>query len=112
MSGHPRNYRKVIILTCGALLIAFFRTGSAQGLTREQWGALDVTVSKSGSTWAIIGKKNRVTLNASDLSLKMNAGSQTWQMVRSSTSDMTVRTDGRDVDLRLADAKRIEIVPY
>ncbi|HTK26907.1 MAG TPA: DUF5696 domain-containing protein [Pyrinomonadaceae bacterium] len=112
MSGHPRNYKKVIILTCGALLIAFFRTGSAQGLTREQWGAPDVTVSKSGSTWAIIGKKNRVTLNASDLSLKVNAGSQTWQMVRSSTSDMTVRTDGRDVDLRLADAKRIEIVPY
>ena len=94
------------------LIIALSGFDMAQAPARQQWGAPDVSVTKAGGTWVIAGRKNKVTFNVSDLALKVNAGSEVWQMVPSATGDMTVRTEGRDVDLRLADASRIAIVPY
>ncbi|HMC64513.1 MAG TPA: hypothetical protein VKI65_06215 [Gemmataceae bacterium] len=43
-------------------------------LPREQWGAPPVSVSQAGGNWVVSGKKNRVTINASDLTMKVDAG--------------------------------------
>src|SRR5262249_31593383 len=58
------------------------------------------------------GKKNRVTLNESDLALSVQAGPAHWAMVPSSAQDMLVRSRGEEFYLRLADARKIEIKSY
>ena len=86
--------------------------GLAQGLTRDQWGAPLVTVSGQGGTWTIAGKKNTVTLNESDLAISIKAGSDQWNLMPSAAGDLSVRTNGHDFKLRLADARKKTIAPY
>jgi hypothetical protein len=69
-------------------------------------------VSEDAGTWVIAGRKHVVRLQRSDLALTVGAGSDTWVMSPSAPEDLRVRAGGRDVSLRLADARRIEIVPY
>src|SRR4029079_2510980 len=97
---------------CAVLVIAFSGFGNGQVVKREQWGAPDVVVSNSGRKWSIAGKKNKVMLDGSNLALKVNVGSEVWQMAPSSLDDMTVGSGGHDIKLRLADASSIAIVPY
>src|SRR5262245_65483166 len=84
----------------------------AQQLPREQWGAPAVNVSRAEGKWIIAGKKNKVTLNESDLALSVQAGPAKWTMVPSSAKDMLVRSRGEEFYLRLADARKIDIEPY
>src|SRR5438128_10170957 len=81
----------------------------AQQLPREQWGAPAVTVTQAGGKWVIAGKRNRVTLNAADLALSVQAGSANWAMAPSSAKDLLVKSKGEEFYLRLADAHKIEI---
>src|SRR5689334_19893279 len=92
--------------------IAFHSLPFAQQLPREQWGAPLVTVSHGEGKWVIEGKKNRVTLNESDLALSVQAGPANWAMVPSSANDMLVRSRGKEFYLRLADARKVEIKTY
>ena len=80
-------------------------------LTRGQWGAPAVSVTREGPAWTIAGTRRKVTL-LPDLSLRVETGGTTWPLVPSSPADLRVRVDGRDVPLRLADAGRIDVVPY
>ena len=98
--------------TSVALVLAFAAHAAAQQLPREQWGAPAVTVSHAGGKWTIAGKKNKVTLDESDLSVKVQAGAALWEMVPSSAKDLLVRSRGEEFYLRLADARRITITPY
>lgn len=84
----------------------------AQQLPREQWGAPAVSVSHAAGRWTIAGRKNRVTLNETDLAMEIQAGSAKWAMVASSANDMLVKRKGEEFYLRLADAGNISIVPY
>src|SRR5437588_914538 len=84
----------------------------AQTLSGEQWGAMPVTVSHSAGNWIIAGKKNRVTMNEANLSLSVEARPVKWVMFPSSPGDMLVKSGGEEFPLRLADAKKISIVPY
>jgi len=84
----------------------------AQQLPREQWGAPAVTVIQVGGKWVIAGKRNRVTLNAADLALSVQAGSANWAMTPSSAKDLLVKSKGEEFYLRLADAQKIEITRY
>ncbi len=83
-----------------------------QQVPREQWGAPAVKVSHEGGKWTISGKTNKVTLKEADLALKVQAGAAEWTMVPSAAKDMLVKSHGKEFYLRLADAKRISIVPY
>jgi hypothetical protein len=83
-----------------------------QQLKREEWGAPAIIVSHSGGKWTIAGKRNTVTINQADLTLKVQAGTVNWEMVSSAARDMLVRSKGEDFFLRLADAKKMEIAPY
>src|SRR6185369_7964429 len=84
----------------------------AQTPSREQWGAMPVTVSHSAGNWIIAGKKTTVTMNGTNLALTVEAGPAKWVMVPSSPGDMLVKSSGEEFPLRLADAKKISIVPY
>src|SRR5215813_13503041 len=95
----------VFTFTCHALSFA-------QRLPREEWGAPAVNVSRAEGKWIIAGKKNKVTLNESDLALSVQAGPAKWTMVPSSAKDMLVRSRGEEFYLRLADARKIDIEPY
>jgi len=52
-------------------------------VSREQWGAPDIKVAHANGKWTIAGKKNVVTINESDLAMKVQAGAAVWQMVTS-----------------------------
>ncbi|HZJ46315.1 MAG TPA: DUF5696 domain-containing protein [Pyrinomonadaceae bacterium] len=84
----------------------------AQQLPREEWGAVPVSVSHSGTNWVIAGKTNRVTLNETSLALTIQSGPVHWKMMPSQPGDMLVRSKDTPLSLRLADAKTILIVPY
>lgn len=99
-------------LIAGIALLMFWSPASAQQVSREQWGAPGVTVSHSGGKWSITGRKNKVTLNEIDLGFVIEAAQARWIMVPSSAQDMLVKSEGSEFYLRLADAKKISIVPY
>jgi len=94
------------------LTITFSTVLRAQQLSREQWGAVPISVTHSGAKWVIEGKTNRVTLNEKDLALSIQAGPALWNMMPSKPGDMLIRSKGEQLSLRLADAKKISIVPY
>jgi Family of unknown function (DUF5696) len=85
---------------------------SAQQLPRDQWGALPVSVSHNAGKWVIKGKHNQVTLTEASLALSIQAGPAQWNLMPSLAGDMLVKSKGGDVSLRIADAKKIDIVPY
>lgn len=93
-------------------IVLFSSIVAAQTLSREQWGAMPVTVSHTAPTWVIKGELNTVTLNESDLVLKIQAGPAQWNLLPSKLGDMLVSAKGQEVSLRLADARKIAIVPY
>jgi hypothetical protein len=99
---------KSILLT----LFVLINIAQSQTLSREQWGAMPVTVSHEGSRWVVKGKFNSFSLNESDLSLSIQAGPTQWQLQSSKPGDMIVRAKSEDISLRSADAKKISIVPY
>src|SRR5215472_3562077 len=87
-------------------------SASESPLSRSDWGAPDVTVSRAGGTWKIVGKKRTVSLNETNLALQIQTGSITWSMVPSGTNDLLVRSGTETFPLRLADARAIRIVRY
>jgi hypothetical protein len=93
-------------------MLAFVSLAAARQLPREQWGAPAVAVSRAAGKWTIAGKKNKVTLDESDLSIKVQTPAAAWGMVPSSSKDVLVRSRGEEFYLRLADAKRISVTPY
>lgn len=71
-----------------------------------------VKVTHAAGSWTISGGRKSVTLNESDLSTTVQAGSVTWKMMESSGKDVLVGQNGDEFNLRLADAKDIRITPY
>src|SRR4029078_8832734 len=102
-----QNYLKAVVVVFLSLSPAF-----SQQLAREQWGGMPVTVSHRGNEWIIAGKVNSIAVNQSNLGLTIKAGETTWTMKPSIVGDMLVNSNGKNVALRLADAKKIDIVPY
>jgi len=100
------------LLKSTALLFLFSTLAVAQQLPRDEWGATAVTVTHESSKWMMAGKKNKVTLDESTLALRVQTGSAEWAMNQSSAKDMLVKAKGEEFYLRLADAKKISIVPY
>jgi len=83
-----------------------------QQLPREEWGAPFVKVLREDGNWIVTGKKNTVTLNETNLAIKIQADSATWATVASSPEDMLVKHRGEEFTLRLADARKRVFEPY
>lgn len=112
---HPFLHAIPIGLMFATLLAAAgFSDGNSFGgsLPRSAWGAPNVTVSQANGEWQITGQKHLVFLKASNLAIRVEAGPAEWNMVPSSPHDMIVKSGGRQFHLRLADAKKIQIVRY
>jgi hypothetical protein len=84
-------------------------------LDRDDRGNLfgaPATVTHAGKKWTIGGRKHQATIDETDLSIVVQAGSARWTMLPSMAGDMIVKGKGDAVSLRLADAKKITVVPY
>ena len=110
--GHATSLRYLCVLCVSAVMAVISFPASAQQLTREQWSAPEVNVTQANGKWTIAGKRNTVTLNESDLAMKVQAGDALWQMVPSSANDLLVRSKGVDFHLRLATAPEKLITRY
>ena len=84
----------------------------AQQPSREEWGAMPVSVSHRDENWIIAGKRYKVTLNARNLAINIDAGSVRWSTVASTPHDMLVKSGREEFATGLSQAKKIEIVPY
>jgi hypothetical protein len=80
--------------------------------SRESWGAPPVSVTESGGTWTIAGRKQTVTVDGKDLSMQVRAGAGQWNMVPSGPNDMILKGVIKPRAYRLADARAIKIEPY
>jgi Family of unknown function (DUF5696) len=94
------------------IVLSVTAVAHSQQLSREQWGAMPVMVSRSGGKWVITGKRNTITLNEADLQLNVLAGTMQWSMAPSTPGDMIVKAGSEEVPLRLAAATRISVTPY
>ena len=103
------NYTRALCVSAVMLFISSLATAQ---VSREQWGAPDIKVAHANGKWIIAGKKNTVTIDESDLAMKVQAGAAVWQMVPSSANDLLIRSRGTDSSLRLADAARKTITLY
>ena len=114
ISIHVREHlvRCSVSFAISLLICAVPAPARGQQLSRDQWGAPAVKVSHVGGNWIIAGKKNTVTVNDSDLSLKVQAGADAWTMAPSSAKDMLVKSRGTESYVRLADADKKTIVSY
>lgn len=79
---------------------------------RAEWGAPLVDVTQSGAIWTIAGRKNTITLNASDLSVSIKAGPASWNLVASGAQDIELRVGTEKFTTRLADAGSISVSIY
>jgi len=75
-----------------------------------QTGSIEVT--NQNGVWTITGKKQVITFNESDLSIRIKAGNVNWNMAPSGTNDMIVKKNGKEFPVRLADAGKIKVEPY
>jgi hypothetical protein len=105
-------FPRVAFASLITLLCVGVSSAQTTQVSREDWGAPPVTVAHAGGVWTIAGKKQTVSLNDADLALRIKSGPTEWAMVPSSSTDLQVRTHGRDVSLRLADASAINITPF
>jgi hypothetical protein len=87
-------------------------SAQGQGLPRGDWGGTSIKVTNGSGTWLIAGKKNRVTVNESDLAIRIEAGADTWNLAPSTNGDLQVRSGGRDQSLRLSDAGQKSVSSY
>lgn len=95
-----------------ALFLALTAIASAQPLPRADWGAPEVTVANSGAIWTIAGKKQTVTLNAADLTLRVQAGAATWTLLPPAAGELRVKAGGDIFSTRLAAAQKISVERY
>ena len=99
----------------GVLLLASIGGGrvlEAQAPPRAERGAPLVTVSETGGVWTIAGRRQVVTLRASDLALEVKAGPATWTMPAPDVEDLLLKADGEEFAVRLKDAGRRAIAAY
>jgi hypothetical protein len=113
---HARKKRLKVMMSkiAKSLLLLLVLSGALKGQPRprDQWGGMPVKVSHVSDSWIIEGKRNTVTLDVHSLTLKVQTGSTTWLMLASEAGDMLVKSQKQNLSLRLADAKKINIVPY
>jgi len=76
-----REYRfNLVVFALAAFLSSVVFAEELPPVPREQWGAHAVTVSHVKGKWIVSGKTNKVILNESDLSMKVQAGHVNWMM--------------------------------
>src|SRR5262249_52769151 len=93
---------------CGTVALSLSLSLAAHEwqLQRSEWGAPSFSVTHGNGKWVIAGRKNTITFNESDFSIRVQAGPALWSMMPSIRGDMLVKIRGEESPLRLADARR------
>ena len=99
-------------VTTGLMLIAFMAAPLPAQFGGPKQSDSPIKVFHGGGIWTIRGDKQLIVLDESDLALRVVAGPVDWEMAASKSDDMLVKSDGEVFPMRLADARRKEIVPY
>src|SRR5262245_46814411 len=86
------------------ILCAFIVTLAQQ--PREPWGAPAVSVSRAAGKWTVAGKKNTVTIDESNLGIRVQAGSTGWDLRPSAKQDLLLRSNGAEFFASPADARK------
>ncbi len=111
--SEPR--RSVILVPCAALtavlLLSPAEAGHPDEVVRESIAPL-VTVAREGGRHRIAGLRTTVTLDENDLAVDVVAGGTRWSFPPSSTPDLSVKSAGQELALRLADAGTKVVSPY
>ncbi|OHB73309.1 MAG: hypothetical protein A2Z25_09750 [Planctomycetes bacterium RBG_16_55_9] len=84
----------------------------AQTTDQDDWGAPKVQVQQEKTRWTVVGSKNHVELQSSDLQMTVHTGNRTWSMMPSFSGDLIAEQSGERLPLRLADAGKKLITPY
>jgi hypothetical protein len=71
-----------------------------------------VVLAREGSRHRIAGGRTSVTLDEASLGIEVVAGGARWSFPPATAPDLLVRTGGRELALRLADAGRKVVSPY
>ena len=108
----PKDLIMLLRIGLTSVLLSLAAAANAQQLSREQWGAMPVTVSRANGNWVITGKRNTLTLREHDLQLTALSGTVQWTMAPSAAGDMIIKSGHEERPARLADAKKISIVRY
>lgn len=93
-------------------VILFSVIGFAQPLSRAEWGAPEVEVTQKDGKWIIQGQKQKIVLNATDLSMQVKTPTVKWDFVASQCKDMLAKSNGEEFYLSLASAGKIDIERY
>jgi len=96
----------IVALSCG------FSLRAAEPLARADWGAPLVDVTSAGPGWTIAGRRNTVTLDARDLTVRVQAGPVTWAMTASQPGDIRIKAGADEFAARLADAQKISVARF
>ena len=92
-----------------ALTLLLSSIAFAQQLTRDQWGAMPVTVTHAGDNWTIQGKRNKVSLSESNLGFTLQNGSAKWIVSPSRPGDLIAVMDREQISLQISNSdKKIE----
>src|SRR5215467_2370790 len=86
----PPHSKLVIGAPTIGLLILFSLSTHAQQLSRDEWGAMPVSVSHQNGNWIIAGRKQKVSLNDHTLAINIEAGPARWATLASTPHDMLV----------------------
>src|SRR5689334_15613418 len=115
MGAHQILYAPMKITLILGLFATTFNDcalSAAEMLPRADWGAPEVSVTHASGKWTLAGKKQKVTLDETVLTVSVDAGPVKWTMAGSAPDDLLVKSQGEEFELRLADAGKTEIVKY
>lgn len=84
----------------------------AATVLQNDWGSPKVRVLQEKARSIIVGSKNKVELQKSDLQMTVRTRSRTWSMIPSFSGDLVVEQSGKRFPLRLADATKKDFTPY
>ncbi|MHC4438325.1 MAG: hypothetical protein ACYS3S_13270, partial [Planctomycetota bacterium] len=97
------------LLICMILCRACVCSGK---LTQLEWGDPNVTVRQDAAQWIIHGERLTVVVDSNSLAMRIKDKDIIWNIEGSTQRDLTIEHDGRNIPLRLRDAKKITIEPY
>ncbi len=80
--------------------------------TQVEWGNPKIKVKQDATQWIIQGKRLTVVIDSNTLAMQVKDKDISWNIEGSTKGDLTIEHGGRNIPLRLKDAKQIKIESY
>ncbi|MGZ7065402.1 MAG: DUF5696 domain-containing protein [Candidatus Aminicenantales bacterium] len=106
------NAAKAVLVAAALLGTIVLGSWSMTLAGQADWGAPRVRVDNEGGRWIIRGARQTIEFDPSDLRLIVRAGSVVWRFLPSFAGDLTAKSGGAMLPLRLADSSAKRVGPY